>query len=343
MVGVESMEPADMTTPYERGGLRHTIRHADGSWHPFGNVESEAGNMVAIGVECAAVNGELHVCAVNDESSLWHTIRHADGSWHPFGNVNQQTGNRGRVRGIACADVKGELHVCAGNGDYGLWHTIRYANGGWQTLKYIKDPYTSTGNLIKAWTGDLACAAINGELHLCLEDYSGLLHTIRHADGRWLALGDVKRQAGIGNEVEIVSVACAAVNGELHVCAATHREYTVNFEVHVEGGLWHTIRKADGRWLTFGDVKGQAGDRGPVKSQTYGIIRETVACAAVKGELHVCAVNSDGSLWHTIRHADGSWEPFRNVGEAVGDRRYIDGVALANVNNELHVCILTNK
>lgn len=38
---------------------------------------------------------------------------------------------------------------------------------------------------------------------------------------------------------------CAAVNGELHVVGITN-----------VGGMWHTIRSADGTWqLSFGDVK----------------------------------------------------------------------------------------
>lgn len=318
------------------GGLRHTIRHADGSWQPFGNVERHAGNIVARSVECAAVNSELHVCAVNKDGSLLHTIRHADGSWERFGNVQRQTGSPGFVSGIACADVNGELHICAGSADFSLWHTIRYANGHWKTSEYVRNPSPppDDGHLRKGWMGDVACAAVNGELHLCICEPDGFLgHTIRYPTGSWLNFGDVKQQ--IGDYIGYVSsVACATVNAELHVYAIAERRETCN----VWDGLWGTIRYATGSWQHVGDVRQQAGDKGPLRWDS-----ECVACATINGELHLCAVNRDASLWHTIRHADGSWLPFRNVGEAVGDRRYILGVALANVNNELHVCIRTTK
>jgi hypothetical protein len=56
--------------------------------------------------------------------------------------------------------------------------------------------------------------------------------------------------------------------------------------------LWHTIRYANGAWAPFGDVEGQAGDRGRFVS---------VALANVNDGLHLCGVTSDGKHWHTIR------------------------------------------
>ena len=68
------------------------------------------------------------------------------------------------------------------------------------------------------------------------------------------------------------------------------------------GGVWHTIRHADGSWVpSFGDVKGQeANDPGYFAA---------VGCAGVGDELHVVGLTDVGGMWHTIRHADGSWQP----------------------------------
>jgi kumamolisin len=77
-----------------------------------------------------------------------------------------------------------------------------------------------------------------------------------------------------------------------------------------DGGLWHTIRHADGSWQQFGDVKGQTGDPGPVLD---------VDCSDVGGELQLAVVTADGGLRHTIRHADGSWQQFGDVKGQTGD------------------------
>jgi hypothetical protein len=36
---------------------------------------------------------------------------------------------------------------------------------------------------------------------------------------------------------------------------------------------------------------------------------QAVSCAGVEGELQVVGVTEDGEMWHTIRHANGSWQP----------------------------------
>ena len=88
------------------GHLWHTIRHTDGSWSPFGDVEVPAGDRGKfINVSCAEVGGELHVCGVTDDGHLWHTIRHTDGSWSPFGDVEGPAGDRGYFKAVSLAGL----------------------------------------------------------------------------------------------------------------------------------------------------------------------------------------------------------------------------------------------
>lgn len=94
-------------------------------------------------------------------------------------------------------------------------------------------------------------------------------------------------------------------------------------------GLWHTVRRNNGAWTSFGDVEGQTGDRGSFVCPS-GV--------GVGGELHVCGVNSVGRLWHSIRRADHSWTRFGDVEGQAGDRGIFVYVSNAGIDGELHVC-----
>jgi hypothetical protein len=98
---------------YRLGGLWHTIRFTNGPWQPFGNVEGSAGDRGRfVGVSCAAIGTDLHVCGVTDDGGLWHTIRFTNGPWQPFGNVEGSAGDRGDFGRVGCAAMGEQLHVC---------------------------------------------------------------------------------------------------------------------------------------------------------------------------------------------------------------------------------------
>ena len=301
-----------------KGLLNHTIRFPSGGWQPFGDVEGQTGALRSIsGVAAAGSAAQLHVLAIspdfsNNDGRLYHAIRGSSGQWTAFGDVATQTGSPGPVGDVAAAAIAGDLHVVVVSSNTGrLYHTIRRADGTW--LRF-GDVNSQTGT--PGYFSSVATAAVGGDLHVLARTIDGnLYHAVRRADGSWTRFGDVKAQAG--NKGQVTSVDAATVAGELHV--------VISADVST-GAVYHTIRHADGTWTPFGDVKTQSGNPGGIRD---------VAAASVNNELHVLAATGalapQGQVFHTVRHADGSWSPFGNVEEQAGDIGQAYTVAAAGV------------
>jgi hypothetical protein len=142
----------------------------------------------------------------------------------------------------------GSLHLAGVTADGRLWHTIR--TGSWTPFGDVEGQTGDGGFIV-----DVAVVNFFAQLHLCAVNSSGRLwHTIRRTDGSWFPFGDVEGQAGDRGNFVRVSAGFAQVTVTtvvLHLCG-----------VSADGRLWHTIRRADGSWTPFGDVEGQAGERG---------------------------------------------------------------------------------
>jgi hypothetical protein len=101
--------------------------------------------------------------------------------------------------------------------------------------------------------------------------------------------------------------------------------------------IWHTICKADDSWpYPFGHVESAV--------HQNLVNHQGIACATNQGgDLHVLAVGGGGTLWHTIRFADGSWQQgFGGVGGAVHQNIGLIGrIACAtNQGGDLHVLVV---
>jgi hypothetical protein len=235
--------------------LLHTIRHADGTWQRFGNVNDATGfDGELLSPFCAAIGDELHVCAKSG-LRIVHTIRHADGSWDdvgvlPPGPVVAQAG-----QAAACA-LAGELHVFAAE-NIMLGHTVRHRNGHW-------DPWGDISPAIRnkpAFIIALAAATVDTEIHVAVigtaDDarVTGVINTVYHAlrriGGAWTPFASVFRETG-NPGIPSQGIAVAGVNEELHLA----------FTTITQPYLWHAIRHADGTWTRFGDVPAATGRPG---------------------------------------------------------------------------------
>lgn len=312
----------DKMVDTSNGNLLHTIRFANNSWQPFiGNVENQSGERgVFINTDCSGDNNQLHVCGVTSDGRLWHTIRFGSGGWQGFfGDIEGQTGDRGAFVKVACGMVGNDLHVCGITADGRIWHTIRYSNGSWQN--FFGDIESQTGE--SGTFRDIACSAVGNNLHVCAITTSGrILHTIRYNSGSWQGFfGDIESQTGESGS--FTRVACAGIGNDLHVCGVTNT-----------GRILHTIRFGNTSWQPFfGDIEGQTGDAGTFRE---------VACASSLNQLHVCGVNSNGTILHTIRYNTGSWQPFfGQISGQVCTAGSFQDIACGRFGSEVHVCIIS--
>src|SRR5262249_22142114 len=117
-----------------------------------------------------------------------------------------------------------------------------------------------------------------------------LLFSERLPNSQWTPFEDVASRAGDPGDVS--SVDSAMDGNDLHIC------------VVASGNILHPIRRATGysdldvTWVPFNHVYPGCFDT------LIPTPFSDVGCAVVNGELHVCAVGFNGSLWHSIRSRD---------------------------------------
>ena len=241
----------------------HTIRRIDGSFFPFGDASSaaQAPNGTVVSVAAAQVNGQLNLCAaiqtrnpplVSTNHTLFHSIRGALGPWRPFQPVG------GSFDDIASAEAGGQLHFCGTTFDSQgirqnvLEHALRPSGGPFTPFRDVRSDVLAQnpGSLDPGLFHLVSCAGLDGALHICTISSGRLFHTIRRANGTFFPFGDVvgvvvAQNPGSPRPMNLGSISCVMVNGELHVLC-----------VDSAGMPWHTIRRADGTWFPFGDVVG---------------------------------------------------------------------------------------
>jgi hypothetical protein len=260
----------------------------------------------------------LELAFTTTDGRLWHSVRNPDGSWAATDNMASHIVIPFAVTAVAASSrAAGELDVLYTTSDGELWLATRSA-GAWGPVEGLSG---ITGNIgtIAAITA-ASCQPSQTQLMLATRE-GGLWHTIMSAaGGSPEVIGNVKGQ--IGDPGVVVAVAAAgSAPGIAQFMFAT-----------VDGGLWHTIRNADGSWTGLGDVKGQIGDPGPVTSVS--------AASSAPGVVQFTFTTADGGLWHTIRDANGSWTGLGNVKGQVGDQGAMSAVAAASTTaNQAHYLV----
>lgn len=262
-----------------------------------------------------------------DPWKVVQTRRAPDGTWDAAREVPQFGGFRYWTTVVDSGRLR--LFGLRGSGPMSLQfvQSTQQPDGSWS------EPAPMTGLAELALSdqyfqlGRTGAAVVGGRVQLAAIDPSGrLVHTVENPDGSWQPWGVVNAPAGLGSD-KFFSLATAEVNGELHIAVT----------VWNDGGVFHTIRHADGSWSGWGNVMGAAGTPSP-----WGWPHDVVA-AGVNGALQVAVVNnSQTAVYHTIRDSDGNWAGWGPIGRQILDRTLgVCGVDGASVDNELQLLFET--
>ncbi len=246
------------------------------------------------------------VCGVTNDGKLWFL---GESEWLDVKALG--AGDPGLFVSIGSADAfneadpfnetSGDLHICGVTQDGRLWHTVGYMDK-WEPFEGVNSRVEDDWGTFK----DIGVANVDGELHVCVTAPTQLagwriLHTIRHGDGTQDSFQDVTDPGLAGFPGSFISVACAELNKELHVCGVTD-----------DGKLWHTVRSSQNDWLPFEEVQTTfANDPVPFTG---------VSIAAEDDTLEIFA-KAGGDLWHTARFLQPpAWQPvFDSLKAQAGD------------------------
>jgi hypothetical protein len=272
-------------------GMAHTIRDSRGNWAGFGWLGGYDDFYGTYAVTSAIVNGEENVvfdylAGPTHTPAAGFLIRHADGTW-----LNATPPPGGQVVGddLGAANVNGTLTlVRLENGKFQVttWDGSNWAS--WQDTglsgDYRKFAVTAKG-------GTLRLVAIKG-------DGTGFIETDRTASG-WTAPVTVNYTSSTGLGRGLQRISAAQVGDQLHVVATDNDR------------IYHTIGSANGSWAPPTDI---------AVATNYIEYPTDVAVAEVNGELQlVVTAYRAPAMSHTIRHADGTWQKFGNVGAVAGE------------------------
>jgi hypothetical protein len=274
--------------PY--GPLKHTIRYANGSWQPWGTVESYGTDNQQLA--SVVINGVEHVLSfamfrhMPPAYEYNHLIRDAAGNWS---GGTLPAGMDGSAQAVA--NLGGHIALVRKVKD-GLKLSIQQDDGTWSAVETVP----ATGGI-----GSFSVTANGGVLRVVVSTSDGtrIGDYERAADGTWSQPNWVPFNGGTATQVAV-----AQVGTDLQVAAVAQNGD--------RSEVWHSIRHSNGSWDQFGYVEGAAGDIPTVAR---------IAVTNSRGTLQLVASTTDGAVYHTIRFANRTWQRFGDVGTAAGSVR----------------------
>ncbi|MFD5099362.1 hypothetical protein [Streptomyces albidochromogenes] len=292
-----------------------STRGPDGTWREprpllgTGNAFRFAGSRQAV---AAMPDGSTQVLGVGLDGNIWHNVVGSDGGWQGW---NALPAADNEHVGFAAEDItitgmpNGDSQVVAVGRDGFTYHNIRYAKGSWQGWAAMAG---DDWGRLKA--SRVAAAGMpDGSTQVLVSGGDGRMRlSTRGADGNWNAWSPVPGMNTPDLTGSALSIA-ALPQGDSQVAI-----------IGEDGTVWHTVRRADGRWTGWGRPAGVSGSAmGASEVSLIGM---------PNGDSHVAVVGDDGTVYHAVRHRAGDWTPFRPVpgirgaGTFAGDRVGIAGL-----------------
>ncbi len=281
-----------------------------------------------------------------DFSYIWACTFLANGDFHAIDGVGQRsvlinTGEWEQISAappdlvsgstdITCAAIDLDVHVCTcgegGPNHARARHSIWFTNQRqWQQTSDLRE---GVGGLPDN-PGNIACAALNGELHVCCNIGLQVFHAIRFRDGGWRKFQTVN----VGESISTInSLSCGSTqDGKVHACMI------VDANTKTARFLHSVYDRASDQWQDhFGDPIGH-----------YELT--WAACSGVGNELHVCLSSEQEfpeiALYHLVREGGGGWQGYNKQGylERSPNAGYPYRTACASFGPELHVLTRTKK
>lgn len=166
--------------------------------------------------------------------------------------------------------------------------------------------------------------------HFALRSDGSVSYANRLPTGYWDSYTSVGGPGGNVTTIESVNVSAIDANDDNY--ADTHVIAVSN------GTMFHARRNTNGDWSGWGNASAAMQTGQSVSRVGMG------GNVGLNGDMHVCAVGTNGAIYHGIRFGSGGWSTLNDTRPFIGDPGPMKSVDCAGVNGkDLHLTALTNS